>query len=86
MGQSSTLLLLVLPGKEECDRLQNSLPRTAAKKKHPTSLGQLGQAVNGINTSQDATETKSIGNPFYRLPRIQEKHKIQFPSHLAKSG
>lgn len=56
------------------------------RKNTQPSLGQLGQAVNGINTSQDATEPKSIGNPFYGLPCIQEKHKIQFPSHLAKNG
>lgn len=63
--ESDTLLWLVPPGKEEPDRHRNSLPPTAAKKKHtqPT-LGQLGQAVNGINTtSQDAAEHNNTGSP-----------------------
>jgi len=34
----TTLLWLALPGKEEHDRHRNSLPRTAAKKKHPNNF------------------------------------------------
>lgn len=53
------------------------------RKNTQPALRQLGRAVNGTNTSQDATEP--IGNTdCYQLPHIQEKHKIQFCVHLSK--
>lgn len=52
------------------------------KNTQPT-LGQLGRAVKGIHTSQDATEPKR-NTHCYQQPRIQGKHKIQFCSRLAK--
>lgn len=78
LEHSSTWLPLVPPGKEECDRLPNSLPRTAANKNTQPTLGQLGQAVNGINTSQDATQPNSKGNPLLPMATYSRKTKFSF--------
>lgn len=52
---------------------QTAFQEQQQRKNTQPTLGQLGQAVNGINKSQGATEPNSTGNPLLPIATYSRK-------------